>query len=292
MNTRFSWLLMGLSFIVVGGPGCCHRCRQSCAPPCPPAACPSGIPNPALGTLPPHPLTPAAVAPVVPPAQSVTPPPPAPPAGSNETHGYGPATPPPSAAITGPATPAPQPPSVRLTPPDATPPGQPSGSEAAALTPALPVAIPQFASVLERVASGLRPLPGGFDWLAANGFRTVLHIRKPGEDDAADRTQVEKLGVKFLSLEVSPQTLSKTTVDEFNRLVGDSSVQPLFIYDGDGVLAGGLWYLHFRTVLQMTDDAARAKAIPLGLKDTTAGEPGTMWVAIQKFLSAADGSRP
>lgn len=283
MNTRFSYLLLGLS-LIVGGAGCRHCSRQACATPCPPpAACPPGIPGPAVGTLPPHPLTPSAVAPVVQPAQPVTPPPPAPPAGSNETHGYGPGTAPPG---------VPQPPSVRLSQPDAAPPNPASGNETTTLTPSLPVAIPQFASVQERVASGLKPLPGGFDWLAANGFRTVLHIRKPGEDDAAERGQVEKLGLKFLSLEASPQTLAKATVDEFNRLVGDSAVHPLFVYDGDGVLGGGLWYLHFRTVLQMSDEQARARATPLGLKDTTTGEPGTMWVAIQKFLRSAEGSRP
>jgi protein tyrosine phosphatase (PTP) superfamily phosphohydrolase (DUF442 family) len=229
-----------------------------------------------VGTLPPHPLTPSAVAPVIQPAQPV--PSPAPPAGSNETRGYGFGTP--------------QPPSARLTPPDAATPSRPSGNEATTLTPALPVAIPQFASVQDRVASGLKPLPGGLEWLAANGFRTVLHIRKPSEDDAADRAQVEKMGLKFLSLEVSPQTLSKAVVDEFNRLIGDGTAQPLFVYDGDGVLAGGLWYLHFRTVLQLTDEQARAKAVPLGLKDSPAGDQGTMWVALQKLLGSSGGSRP
>ena len=61
----------------------------------------------------------------------------------------------------------------------------------------------------DRVASGLRPLlDGGLDWLQANGYRTVLHLRQPGEDDTADRKQVEKRGMKYLSMEVSPETLT------------------------------------------------------------------------------------
>ena len=43
-----------------------------------------------------------------------------------------------------------------------------------------------------RVTSGLRPQLDGLDWLQAHGYRTVLHIRAPGEDDTADRRQVEK----------------------------------------------------------------------------------------------------
>ena len=59
----------------------------------------------------------------------------------------------------------------------------------------------------------------GLDWLQTNGYRTVLHLRQPGEDDSADRRQIEKRGLKYLSLELSPQTLTQGVLDEFNRLV-------------------------------------------------------------------------
>ena len=32
------------------------------------------------------------------------------------------------------------------------------------------------------------------DWLAANGYKTVLHLRAPGEDDVTDRRQFEARG--------------------------------------------------------------------------------------------------
>ncbi len=150
---------------------------------------------------------------------------------------------------------------------------------------ALPVGIPDFASVKDQVASGLKPLLDGLDWLRQNGFRTVLHVHRPGEDDAAERRQVEKRGLKFVSLEVSPQTLDTKTVSEFNRMVNDTAAYPLFVYDGDGVLAGGLWYLYFRTSEKATDEQARARAASLGLKPDRNGEAREMWLAIQKYLS-------
>ena len=154
---------------------------------------------------------------------------------------------------------------------------------------ALPVGIPQFASVRDNVSAGLRPsLDDGLDWLQAKGYRTVLHIRLPGEDDNADRKQVEKRGLKYVALEVSPQTLTKMTVDEFNRMLRDVGAQPLFVYDRDAALAGALWYLHFRTSEQLPDDAARIRARGLGFREDQDGPHRDMWLAVQKHLEKND----
>jgi hypothetical protein len=155
--------------------------------------------------------------------------------------------------------------------------------EPRAPSPSLPAGIPQFAGAKEQVASGLRPDLDGVKWLQESNYRTALHLRKPGEDDSADRKLFELRGLKFLSLEVSAQSLSKTVVDEFNRIVNDTATHPLFIYDKDGVLAGGLWYLHFRT-LGASDEEARSKAARLGLKEQLDSEQREMWLAIQKYL--------
>jgi protein tyrosine phosphatase (PTP) superfamily phosphohydrolase (DUF442 family) len=149
----------------------------------------------------------------------------------------------------------------------------------------LPVGIPQFALATDRVASGLEPLLDGFDWLSTNGYRTIVHLTQPGKDDTADRRQVESRGMKFVSLEVSPQTLSQSVVENFTRLVKDSASQPLFIYDRDGALAGGLWYLYFRSVEHLSDEDARARAGRLGLKEMQEGDQRLMWLAVQKYLS-------
>jgi protein tyrosine phosphatase (PTP) superfamily phosphohydrolase (DUF442 family) len=151
----------------------------------------------------------------------------------------------------------------------------------------LPVGIPQFTEVQgkDKIAVGLRPsLDEGLDWLQSNGYRTVLLVRLPGEEDQADRKQVEKRGMKFLTVEVSPLTLSKDIVEQFNRIVADKGVLPLFVYDRDGSLAGALWYLHFRSAELQPDDAARLRAGALGLREDRDGSHRDMWLAIQNYL--------
>jgi protein tyrosine phosphatase (PTP) superfamily phosphohydrolase (DUF442 family) len=146
--------------------------------------------------------------------------------------------------------------------------------------------------VKDRVASGLRPgVDGGLDWLQANGYRAVLHLKSPGQDDSADRQQVLKYGMKYLTLDVSPTTLTPAVVNRFNQIVGDPANKPLFVYDQDGMLAGGLWYLHLRMVDRLTDEQARSRAARLGLKDDPAGEHREMWLAIEKYLSTPLGNR-
>lgn len=160
----------------------------------------------------------------------------------------------------------------------------PRASDDRAASPALPVDIPQFAAIKTNIASGQEPFAGGIAWLKSHGYRTVLHVRLPGEDDSAARTQFEKSSLRYLSLEVSPQTLSRETVDQFNRLVADANNLPLFVYDKDGSLAGALWYLHFRLVDQATEEKAREEAERLGFKQDRSDAHLKMWLAVQRLL--------
>jgi len=152
--------------------------------------------------------------------------------------------------------------------------------------PLLPVGIAQFVQVRAKVANGLRPsLDDGLGWLQANGYKTVLYLHDPGVPESADRQQVEKRGLRFIAMEVSPVTLSQKIIDDFNRIIGDSAGLPLFVYDGDGSLAGGLWYLHFRLTQGASDEAARNQARPLGLREEGEGGQREMWQAVQKVMS-------
>jgi protein tyrosine phosphatase (PTP) superfamily phosphohydrolase (DUF442 family) len=152
---------------------------------------------------------------------------------------------------------------------------------------ALPVGIPQFAKATDGVYAGLRPsIDDGLDWLQENAFRTVVHVHAPGAATDSDRKQVEKLGMRYVDVEVSPTTLTKAKVEEFTNLIRDVARQPLFVYDQDGSFAGPLWYLYFRTVDNHADDVARVKAGSLGLREDREGMHRLMWLATQKYLEA------
>jgi protein tyrosine phosphatase (PTP) superfamily phosphohydrolase (DUF442 family) len=150
----------------------------------------------------------------------------------------------------------------------------------------MPVDIPQFAVAKANVANGLEPFAEGVNWLKSHGYRTVLHIRAPEEDESAARRSFENSGLRYSTLQVSPRTLTKEIVEEFNRIVNDAENRPLFVYDKDGSLAGGLWYLHFRLVDKMTEEKARAEAAHLGFRQDEEGPHRTMWVAVQNYLQS------
>lgn len=308
---RLSWFLCAAGLAA----GCCHIGRPSC---CGPDTCAAGYSYndaaPRAALLAPHPLTPCQVyqtppqpspvtnvlprsTPTYVPAPGPTPAPPvlgtppadtnppsaAPPANGAAAPGQGPMvqlsgpqTEPPPAVAQGPSA---------ATPPTATVPPQPAVKEAQTTAPSLPVGIPQFAIARKNVASGLRPILDGLDWLAAHGYRTALHVHLPGQDDSSDRKQFEARGIRYVSLEVSPETLARDVVDQFNHAVSDAGNQPLFVYDRDGTLAGGLWYLYFRVAEGATDADARARAERLGLRPDQEGEGKLMWLAVQSYLS-------
>jgi len=190
-------------------------------------------------------------------------------------------------------TPNVRPPVVRLLPPElgesttsAKPaaPAAPAPAVSAPAAPAtLPAGIPDFAPALaDRVANGRKPYLDGLEWLKANGYRGALLLRRPNEPDAADRKQFEQRGLAFTSLVVSPETLSRATVEEFARAVSNSAAQPLFVYDANGSLTGPLWYLYYRKVERLSDDAARIRAGRLGLREPTDADTRAMWDAIRR----------
>ncbi len=145
--------------------------------------------------------------------------------------------------------------------------------------------IPQFASAKDNVYAGLRPPLDGLDWLQENRIATVVQIRLPDTDDSADQKQVEKRNTRYVSFEVSPQTLTKEKADEFIKLIRTGAKEGIFVYDQDGSLAGAMWYLYFRSGEVLDDDASQLRARQLGLQLDRDGQHRDMWLAVQKVLS-------
>jgi protein tyrosine phosphatase (PTP) superfamily phosphohydrolase (DUF442 family) len=288
--------MLGLGvFAVLAG---CHHCgTESCYQPAPVIR--------SAAILPPAPLTPCQSCQVAPPAPVPAPvPAPAPaqsqfqpmPPGSPQQAWGAPSAPNPPGVSLGVPVPAlpeqpresarvgvpesPEPPKA----PNAEMPREPEAQVKPRRSPALPVGIPNFAEAMPGVATGLRPMLDGIEWLKANEYKAVLHIRAPGENDDGDRQLFEQKGLKYLALEVSAKTLTQRVVDDFNAVVSEPAYRPLFVYDKDGSVAGALWYLHFRTADKLSDEEARKKAAALGLKEEAGGAQTEMWLAVQKFL--------
>ena len=130
-----------------------------------------------------------------------------------------------------------------------------------------PTGIDEFIQVKDGVSAGRRPTLEGLDWLQAKGYKTVVHVRRPQDADETDLRQVEKRGMRFVGLTVTPETLTQEWIDEFNKLIGDTAARPVFVYGQDPQTAAVAWYLHLRTAQFLTHDEARVNATRLGLTD-------------------------
>ena len=292
----YHWLLASAASLLFFASGCQSPARVSSYPAPPPDApcnrCANSTPVPSLFTPMPAPepsnyYTPPSTNPptyappayMPPPSQSSVTPPSAKLAPPEPLAQDSPRTDPPrdTAKATPPQTVEPPPLSI----PSGTAPLVKNDSQA---TPKLPVDIPLFVQVKPRVAAGQQPFPDGVSWLQNEGYRTVLHIRSPGESDTAAQRIFEKRGLRYISLEVGPRNLTKEIVEEFNKTVNEEANQPLFVFDRDGSLAGALWYLHFRTAGGMSDENARAETARLGFHTDQDDNARTMWIAVQNYL--------
>jgi hypothetical protein len=136
--------------------------------------------------------------------------------------------------------------------------------------------------VKEGLASGRKPSLDGFDALKQAGFRTVLYLHAAGTDWSAAKEIATKRGLQFVAIEATPEKLA-SAVEQFNATVADTARHSIYVCDDDGIRAGTVWYLHFRTADSLNDDAARVRARPLGLTDE-GDEARAFAIAAQRYL--------
>ncbi len=142
--------------------------------------------------------------------------------------------------------------------------------------------LPGFVKVADGLASGRKPSLDGFEGLKQAGYRTVIYLHPADASVSAAKDLAEARGLKFVAIETTPEKLADA-VTQFNATVTDKAARPTYVYDDDGVRAGAVWYLYFRTAEAMNDDAARVRAKPLGL--TEQGDEAKLFsLAIQRYL--------
>lgn len=286
------WMLgiaLGCVLLMNGCRHCCKRPKCPTDPGCVPGGpgpggpIPGGRPFTGAPTLPPQniPLDPVPGGTSNRPSELLLPTP-----MQNGSSGYAPpASSKGSVALLDPDFSATPPAAVEEKQPDAKAPPPPLAVDEGPANGGLPLGISNFAQVKDDVANGMRPDLDGLDWLQSKGYKTVLFLRNGKEDDSSDRKQVEKRGMKYLSLTVTPESINPELVTEFSRIVNNTDGRPLFVYDVIGTQAGAMWYLYFRTSELLSDDQARVRAGRFGLKEQGDGEKVSLWTAVQKYLA-------
>ena len=79
-----------------------------------------------------------------------------------------------------------------------------------------------------RISTGGQPTEADLAQLHADGVRTIINLRRPGEqnqplDPAAEGDAARRAGFTYISIPVDPKNLSAAQVDEVARAISASS---------------------------------------------------------------------
>ncbi len=96
------------------------------------------------------------------------------------------------------------------------------------------------------------------------GFRTVIDLRRV-EETAAEREAVTGLGMQYVNIPVTPDTLSLGQVDAVAKILEDKDNRPAILHCGSGNRVAGLWGLYLNRHQNVSAEQAMAIASEKGL---------------------------
>lgn len=131
--------------------------------------------------------------------------------------------------------------------------------------------------------------PAAMGWLQGNGFKTVINLRLPdeeGEPVANEEAAARAAGLQYIHLPFDPENPTPGLVDEFLRVTGDPSSQPIYIHCGSGTRAAALWMIG-----RVIQDGV---PMPEAEKEVTdiAGKPAEALAFSRAYLAADPAIKP
>jgi uncharacterized protein (TIGR01244 family) len=126
--------------------------------------------------------------------------------------------------------------------------------------------IRNFLQVNPEFCTGGQPRLEHFAKLKADGVKSVLNLRTPGEHRAADeQAAVEKAGMKYFNIPVVYRAPTSEQADEFLRLTDDPANRPMFVHCTAAIRVGAFWMIRRALRDGMSADAALEDAKKVGL---------------------------
>jgi uncharacterized protein (TIGR01244 family) len=126
--------------------------------------------------------------------------------------------------------------------------------------------IRNFLQVTPEFCTGGQPRVEHYAKLKADGVKSVLNLRTPGEHRAEEEQEaVRKAGLKYFNIPFVFSAPTDAQADEFLRLTDDPANRPMFIHCTAAVRVGAFWMI--RRVLRdgMPLEAALDEARKVGL---------------------------
>jgi uncharacterized protein (TIGR01244 family) len=104
-----------------------------------------------------------------------------------------------------------------------------------------PKLIPGYTLLRPDVAGSGAPTDEGIAQLRELGIGVVVDLRVPEEGTAAEKAAVESAGLVYVSLPITPETLSRADVAVLAAILDDADRAPMLLHCGSGNRVGGLW---------------------------------------------------
>ncbi len=129
--------------------------------------------------------------------------------------------------------------------------------------------IRNFLRVNESFCTGGQPRVEQLAKLKADGVKTIINLRPPGEHRAAEEEAMAKeLGLRYFNIPVVFAEPKDAQVDEFLKITDDAENRPAFIHCAGAIRVGAFWMI--RRVLRdgWTIEAAEDEAKKIGLRES------------------------
>ncbi len=155
----------------------------------------------------------------------------------------------------------------------------PNPTDAAGSQVSLAPGFRSFVDVAPRLAGGSLPTTSGWEWLAQQGFRTVLDLRPSADVRREDLAAINASGLRYVALPIENQSIDDPkTLARFASEINQEPAQPLYFFDTDGARASVMWYLHDVINRNTAMDSAAQKADEFGPRDPT------LWSKARAYL--------
>jgi len=146
----------------------------------------------------------------------------------------------------------------------------PSSAQAGAQPPATgpgPDGITNFSRVDSTVACGGATPASAFPLLAAEGFKSVVNLRLPGEPGVEGEQQaVEAAGLRYIHLPLDGTQPDPAVADKFLDVMADPAVTPVYIHCASANRVGAMWAIKRVAQDGWTRERALEEAKAIGLK--------------------------
>jgi uncharacterized protein (TIGR01244 family) len=103
--------------------------------------------------------------------------------------------------------------------------------------------IPAYHVIEPGVATAGQPSPEALARLKEMGFRTVVNLRTEQEGASQERPQVEAQGLRYVSVPVTPASLSLADVEAVEKALAVAADRPVLLHCASSNRVGAVWAL-------------------------------------------------